>query len=43
MGRPTMKVDKYGFWKMKEYAFQEVDREPYLLPSHVSQVRRFSV
>jgi hypothetical protein len=38
MGRPTMRVDEYGFWKLKENTFQEVKNEPYLLPAHASQV-----
>jgi hypothetical protein len=36
---PTMRVDEYGFWKVKDYAFQNSEVEPYLLPAHATQVR----
>jgi hypothetical protein len=38
MGRATMIVDEYGFWKVKDYTFQDLKTEPYIMPANASQV-----
>lgn len=39
-GSPTIRVDKHGFWSVRFSARQVPSIEPYVMPSHVRQVRK---